>query len=144
MISSVFEGHKTTRSFSTYAMPNFTMLLNAYLEYSSTNLDSLWWLPSTLLQIKPCSFLLLEHCTILFIHIHDPVTDDAYHVEADFHSHQSGSSHSGPQESQIAPLEELGSDITPEERQCSIAFWDAIANQMWQDYQVELQHRGEL
>lgn len=78
-----------------------------------------------------------------FISIHDP-TD--YFTEDSRNSNPQSTSNSQSREPQnVTPnTEVLGSDITAEERRRAGARRDAIANTMWEDYQTELQQRGEL
>jgi hypothetical protein len=78
-----------------------------------------------------------------FISIHDPT--DSFAQDSRNSNSQSASSSRSREPQNVTPnTEVLGSDITAEERRRAGARRDAIANAMWEDYQAELQRRGEL
>lgn len=80
-----------------------------------------------------------------FISIHDPTDYFALDSESRNNNPQSASSSRSREPQNVTPDREvLGSDITAEERLRAGARRDAIANAMWEDYQTELERRGEL
>jgi hypothetical protein len=83
-----------------------------------------------------------------FIRVHD-ATDDAQDLAADgppsaapLRHEDSVQDFVGDEPREIS-LEELGMDISAEEREWASARWDCIAEQMWKNYLACLAERGE-
>ena len=79
-----------------------------------------------------------------FVSVHDRDRYNSYRPDP-----PTGSQEGGPSAAETIPEtgviteEELGFNITAEERQRAIERRDQIARQMWVDYQAELRRRGE-
>jgi hypothetical protein len=79
-----------------------------------------------------------------FISVHDRDQDNTYQTNSPTGSQQARSSTAGTRtEPCIITEEELGFNVTAEEKKRAIERRDRIARQMWVDYQAELRRRGE-